>query len=327
MILVITHKRDMHGAHILDLLRQRGEDALELDYETYPHQLEISFCSSDQGENLIFRLPDGTNVNGSDVKSILNRRQGEIKASENFSEVRIADYIVRESRNFLDSLPQTLPCFWLSNPDAVRIASRKPHQLVVARKLGFLTPPTVTTNSPIETEKFVTALRHDVACKTLWTPGITVEREGEEIGITLYTRRLKSSEVIGSISNVKNCPMIFQEYVEKSLELRITVVGKRVFACAIHSQKSTRAMEDWRRYDLANTPHEQYELPTDIKEKCIQLIDEFGLHFGCIDMIVTPSGDYVFLEINPNGQWLWVEHITKMPISEAIVELLANPPA
>lgn len=326
MILVITHKRDMHGAHMLDLLRRRGEVALALDYETYPQQLEISSYSGSHGEQLRFRFSDGTVVVSSDVKSVLNRRQGEIKAPDNFYEPRIADYIVRESRQFLDALPQMLSCFWLSDPDAVRIASRKPCQLMVAKRLGFLTPLTITTNSPAETEKFVTAAQRDIACKALWTPGITLEREGGEVGITLYTRRLKPSDVIGSISSVKNCPMIFQEYIEKAFELRITVVGKQVFACAIHSQESSRAREDWRRYDLANTPHEQYELPADIKEKCVQLVADLGLQFGCIDMIVTPAGDYVFLEINANGQWLWIEHITKMPISEAIIELLVNPP-
>lgn len=326
MILVITHKRDMHGAHILDLLRSRGEAALALDYETYPQQLEISSYSGSHGEKLLFRFPDGTTVDSSDVKSVLNRRQGEIGIPGDLSDPRIADYIVRESRHFLDALPQMLPCFWLSNPDMVRIASRKPYQLMMARRLGFLTPSTITTNSPTETEKFVTATPHDIACKALWTPGITVEREEGEVGITLYTRRLKPSDVVGSISNVKNCPMIFQEYIEKAFELRITVVGKQLFACAIHSQKSERAREDWRRYDLANTPHEQYELPTDLRERCIQLVAALGLHFGCVDMIVTPTGDYIFLEVNPNGQWLWIEHIAKMPISEAIVELLVNPP-
>lgn len=327
MILVITHERDMHGKHILDLLRRRGEDALALDYGTYPQQLEISAYSSSNGEELFFNFPDGKVVNGSEVKSVLNRRQGEVKISSDFSEPKIVDYIVRESRHFLDALPQMLPCFWLSNPDTIRIAGRKPYQLVMAKRLGFLTPSTITTNSPIETERFVMEAKNDIACKSLWTPGITVERDGKEVGITLYTRRLKPFDVVRSISNVKNCPMIFQEYVEKSFELRITVVGKKVFPCAIYSQKSTRAKEDWRRYDLANTPHEQHELPADIKEKCIQFVERLGLHFGCIDMIVTPAGDYIFLEINPNGQWLWVEHITKMPISKAIAELLVNPPA
>ncbi len=326
MILVVIRKHDAHGTHMLELLRKRGEDVIALDYAIYPQQLNISFFSENGRERLLFRFSDKSVVSSTEVKSVLNRRQAEPLAPDDIKDQRIADYIVRESRNFLDALPQMLHCFWLSNPEAVRIASRKPYQLMVARQLGFFTPPTVITNSPEELEQFLREVNSDVACKALWTPGITLESNGKETGIALYTRRLKPEEVLKAISNVKNCPMIFQVYVDKAFELRITVVGKKVFACAIHSQKSERTKEDWRRYDLENTPHEEYNLPGDIQQKCIQLVEHLGLAFGCIDMIITPSREYVFLEINPNGNWLWIEHLTGLPISETIAELLANPP-
>lgn len=326
MILVVTRKSDAHGAHMIELFRRNGEDALALDYEFYPQETEVSFRSTSKGEEVLLQLPEGKKVAGAAVKSVLNRRQAEPRAPDTIGDKRIVDYIVRESKNFLDALPQMLNCFWLSNPDSIRLAGRKPYHLAVARRLGFQTPRTLITNSPCEAEQFTMSLRGDVAAKALWTPGITLEHDGNELGIMLYTQRLERTDVLKGAQSVRNCPMILQEYIEKAFELRITIVGTQVFACAIYSQQSDRTKEDWHRYDLANTPHEAYRLPPEVEVQCVRLVETLQLSFGCIDMIVTPGGEYVFLEINPNGQWLWIEHLTGLPISQAIAELLANPP-
>lgn len=326
MILVITHEQDRHGLYMLDLLCKRGEDAVMLNYATFPCQLQMSFYPDGERTDVLLKLPDGREISGKDVKSVLNRRQAEPKPSADVKDRRIVDYIIGESRHFLDALPQMLRSFWLNHPDAVRTANRKPYQLLVAKQIGFSIPQTLITNSLNEAEEFVRTINGDVAVKSLWAPGITVERGGKEIGIALYTQRFKKSELLSKLGQVRNCPLILQAYVEKKLELRITVVNRQVFACAIYSQQSEKTREDWRHYDLANTPHEQHQLPAEIEEWCVRLTRKLGLLFGCIDMIVTPSGEYVFLEINPNGQWLWIEHLTKMPISQAVADLLINPP-
>jgi D-alanine-D-alanine ligase-like ATP-grasp enzyme len=54
------------------------------------------------------------------------------------------------------------------------------------------------------------------------------------------------------------------------------------------------------------------------------MVQALGLNFGCIDFIVRPDGRMVFLECNPNGQWLWIEMATKMPISESNACQLAS---
>lgn len=123
---------------------------------------------------------------------------------------------------------------------------------------------------------------------------------------------------------VSNCPVIIQSYIQKEFELRVTVVKDKVFACAIYSQSSERTREDWRRYDIPNTPHKIYKLPKQIEQKCVDIVKKLGLEFGCIDMIVTPGGEFIFLEINPNGQWLWIEHLTGLPIGDAISEELTR---
>lgn len=326
MIFVITHEKDAHGQHMVGLLRQLGESVRIIDYSQYPSRLEISFQADNNGDGLSFRFPDGEKIQANSVKSVLNRRQADPVPESGFKDSRIADYIIRELRNFLEALPQITDCVWISDPDAVRKAGRKPYQLRLAKRLGFLIPDTIIGNYPETAKRFMENSEDDIACKTLWTPGIAVKRSDEEIGIQLFTRRLTKKESLDNSSRVHNCPIIFQRYIQKAFELRITVVRDRVFACAIYSQESEMTQEDWRRYDLENTPHEIFQLPEEIERKCIDLVRTLGLFFGCIDMIVTPAGEYVFLEINPNGQWLWIEHLTGLPISQAIADLLVNPP-
>lgn len=326
MILVITHDRDAHGRHMIDLLRARGREVGALDYSKFPTAITCTFEMTDP-PRVELHLADGTRMDARHIESVLNRRQLEPIAPQTLRDPRIREYIVRESRNFLDALPQLIPVFWLNHPDRNRVANRKPYQLLLARELGFSVPPTAITNDPEAAGSFVNNLPGDIAVKTLWTPGISMsDSGGAERHFTLYTAKQSPEQVLAHSAKVKNCPTVFQPYVEKAFELRITVVGCQVFSCAIHSQESEKARHDWRNYDLANTPHKPYDLPERVEGLCCSLVAKLGLSFGCIDMIVTPEGEYIFLEINPNGQWLWIEHLTGLPISEAIAELLAHPP-
>lgn len=104
------------------------------------------------------------------------------------------------------------------------------------------------------------------------------------------------------------CPGLFQPRVAKAHELRITVMGHHVFASRIDSQRVEHARVDWR---AANDQVElqPVELAPEVADRCRALTSALGLVFGCIDAIVTPDGDVVFLELNPMGQFLWIEQV------------------
>jgi hypothetical protein len=138
----------------------------------------------------------------------------------------------------------------------------------------------------------------------------------------MHTQPVTAHDV-GCAASLRFCPVIVQAYVPKRVELRITVVGSEIFACEIHSQVTNRTKHDWRHYDLAHTPHSVHDLPPEVGARCRHLVTAFGLCYGAIDMILTPDGRYVFLEINPTGQFGWIEDLTGFPISAAIVQLLA----
>ena len=114
--------------------------------------------------------------------------------------------------------------------------------------------------------------------------------------------------------------MIFQEYIEAEYDLRITVVGDEIFPAAIYSQQTSYPVDF--RMDMANARICPAELPDQIQTRLRDFMGRLGLQYGAIDMRLRPDGEYVFLEINPAGQWLFVEEVTGQPIAESLARLL-----
>jgi glutathione synthase/RimK-type ligase-like ATP-grasp enzyme len=119
--------------------------------------------------------------------------------------------------------------------------------------------------------------------------------------------------------------MILQEYVPKRLELRVTVVGERVFACQIDSQASRATRHDYRHHDNDRAALSTHALPDEMAARCARMVAEYGLCYGALDLVLTPSGEYVFLELNPMGEWAWIQVETGLPIADAIVDVLTAP--
>ncbi len=102
------------------------------------------------------------------------------------------------------------------------------------------------------------------------------------------------------------------------------IIGKKTLACRIDSQASQITKVDWRHYDFDNVEHKEVDLPSGIKNKLISFMDKIGLCYGAIDMIETDEEDFVFLEVNPAGQWQWLQQYAGLRIPEAVAEMLES---
>jgi glutathione synthase/RimK-type ligase-like ATP-grasp enzyme len=144
--------------------------------------------------------------------------------------------------------------------------------------------------------------------------------EGKEL--VVFTNPVKVED-LADLSGLSLCPATFQELLPKALEIRATVVGRRVMSAAVDSQVSARATHDWRRDGVRMLQDwRPYELPAEVEEKILRLMDYFSLNYGAIDIILTPDGRHVFLELNPCGEFFWLERSPGLPISDAIADLL-----
>lgn len=196
-------------------------------------------------------------------------------------------------------------------------------QLFLAADVGLAIPPTLYTTRLGRARQFSTAHGNSLIYKP-FHPYLNVPEprdDGPVVVERLLTNRIDAADLVEDDDFIPT-PAIFQPYVPKRLELRVVVVGRRLFACAIHSQESERSKDDWRRYDFANTPYRPYDLPVDVAYKIRRLMDRLGLVFGSVDLIVTPEGEHVFLEINPNGQFDFIVRRTGLPIYEHLAALL-----
>ncbi len=117
---------------------------------------------------------------------------------------------------------------------------------------------------------------------------------------------------------------MLQPYIEKQFEVRVTCVGTKLFACRIDSQASDQTRVDWRHYGSHHVNHVPWSLPPGLADRIIRFMSYCRLAYGAIDLIVSPTGQIVFLEVNPSGQYLWLEHLTGLPITGAIADWLGG---
>lgn len=321
MIIILSQPQDVHAVGVHERLTQRGLEHLWFDFADFPSRSTVSFKSSVNGRSSFGFRTQARDIDLDCVSAVWLRRPSPPVPHAQTTDPDSRAYAEEECANLFDSLWEELPCRWIpATWPVIRRASRPPLQFKLASALGLELPPTLITNDPEEFLEFYAKHEGNIVSK-LPSPAMT--RTLKHLQLARYTQQVTRRDLVHADS-IRYSPVTFQAYVPKRVELRITVVGEQVFAAEIHSQKANRTRIDWRRYDLGHTPHYPHTLPDAVRRGCVELVRQLGLCYGAIDMVLTPDGRYVFLEINPNGQFLWIEQLTGMPISDAICDLLAS---
>lgn len=304
MILIITHKTDFTVDFVIDKLNKRNisyrrfncEDVLEYDCSIrFGNTFDYSILGNNNYDSVWFRrtkLPDTINLQKEEQVYVLSEIDSLFK-------------------NIFSSINTSK---WLSHPRFVYEAENKILQLKVAQKIGFKIPKTIITNSKNELKHFISECNNDVIIKPISQAKIQYN-EGAKF---IFTNKLEE-QVLANIDSYDLTPCIYQQNIKKDYELRVTVVNGAVFSAVVFSQKDKETINDWRKKNLKFYP---IEIPKKLQEMCNSLLDQLNLKFGAIDLIKTPEDEYIFLEINPNGQWAWIEAQTGLKISEAIMEYL-----
>lgn len=205
---------------------------------------------------------------------------------------------------------------WVNNPARVAFAEYKPVQLRTAADCGLQVPRTLVTNDHSAAREFAAAIGGKIVCKTLSS---LVLSEGGQPRITYTT--LIDPATVDPLSLAATAHLL-QEWVPKRYDARVTMVGHRPFAVAIHADNDA-ARIDWRA-DYNALTYAPLNPPEHIITGMIRYLHAFGLEFGAFDFTVTPRGDWVFLECNPSGQWLWLQEHAGLPIAAAMAELLTK---
>lgn len=314
-VLIITNDHDSHADAVIRELHRRNVPVFRFHPVDFPQASSVSLEIHDgriEGEikNAYHR------VALSDICAAWYRRWRNIYTGPiNATSEKLVDYVQAQSAATLAALCEGLRTLWVSHPHLLRRAEVKALQLAEASKAGLKTPKTLISNDPAQVAAFVEALgERECALKPLYGLGVTDERG--------YHLPLTTTLPPGhSLESAALAPTIYQPYVDKAAELRCVVIGEKIFAAKINSQANENTRKDWRGGDY---DFETFSLPEHVEVSIHRLMDSFGINFASMDMILTPEGEFVFLELNPNGQWLWLERKLGFPLAASMAELLST---
>jgi hypothetical protein len=340
LILIVTATTfDTHVDPVAELLSGMGQRVVRVHTDMFPLRAGITMTPGSGTCPGFLDLPAGR-VEADQVRSVWWHCPTPYSFPPDLPRQQV-EFARLELGTAMNAFWNILDCYWVSHPAAIRAASHKAEQLQRATALGMEIPRTLISTDPERVREFYDSCHGSMVYKVLSDPSLGWSRRIEELltkvdgsdypvldpavaAIRATPTTLITEEQLHRLDGVRLAPCQFQEYVPKKFELRVTIIGDDLFAAEIHSQEDERTALDWRRYDVS-IPYKKGRLPDDVASKCYRLTKDYGLNFGAIDLIVTPDDRHVFLEINPAGQWLWIQELVpELMMKEALASCLIS---
>lgn len=313
-VILIINTNDVTIDYVVKELKNRNIMYYRLNTDNIPNNINIDF----DFENENFKILDlykKIELNLHDFNSVYYRRPV-INSLNYLEEVSYNEkiYLQRELFAIFEGIYKILEDkFWLNNVYRIREAENKIYQLILAKNIGFNTPETVISNNFSTIEKIVEKYQYNNIIKSIKNGYIDDNK-------VIFTSLIDGNVIKNQISMFPN---FIQNNIEKFCYIRCTIIGNDIFSAEILSQNETGSKIDWRRSKNI-LEHKKHKLPIDIELKCLELTKKLKLNYSAIDLVLDKNGKYIFLEINPNGQWAWIENMLKYPISKKIVDILIN---
>lgn len=316
MILCITHSGDFYTIDIVQQqLRSAGYAVFRFNTDEFAENYRLNYTLQ-QDVNDYCLLCNGQKILASQIQAVWYRKLWKFKIppglDPNYHDIFLKEYHTC-LHIFFNSL-QHIP--WINKMQSDHaVCNDKLHQLAMAQAAGLKVPATIFTNDKAVIQEFFEQCRGDMVVKLHGALSKSME------GNTPFfpTTRL-SKEDLEHLDSLAYCPMIFQEFIPKAYELRIAWVDGEFFAGQIAVDADLYT--DWRMARSQTSPWKPYTLPAAIQHQVNRLMVSLDLSFGVLDMIRHRDGDYIFLEVNPQGEWGMLQKDLHYPIGETIANKL-----
>ncbi|MGQ0778926.1 MAG: ATP-grasp ribosomal peptide maturase [Pseudonocardiales bacterium] len=313
-VLVIASELDRTVDGVVAALAHRGVPVFRADCSWFPQRLTLDAELRD-GRWQGYLATVDRRVELAQVRSIWYRNPAPFVFPAGMSQAEL-QHAEREARIGLGGVLMSLPAAHVNHPHRVAAAT-KPWQLTKAAGCGLSVPPTRITNTTRAAREFVAVADGEVVCKLF--ANRVIEDGGSKVG---HTRLLTAAD-LADLRGFDTTAHQLQRFVDKHYDLRVVMVGERLFPVAIHPT-SAAARVDFRS-DYRALRHEIVDVPAIVENGIRVLLAELGLVFGCLDFVVDQSGEHHYLEVNPTGQFGWLEGTVGVPVTAALAELLARP--
>ncbi len=322
-VFIATRVMDEHAISVDIALSKKGHEAYRWHGADFP-SLQMLSCSIEND------VPLRTSIVGPDIQvfefdfsTIWYRRPARPVVPTIWLHADDVPAASKESELFWLSFPHLFSgnATWVNHWESRSRINNKIVQLREAKRLGFRIPKSLFGNNPDEIKQFIRSAPDGAIYKTFfpmrWIDGTSIAK------ITTTPVDLNS---LPSDKTLRSVPGIFQERIRKQFEIRATFMGDTSFIMRIDSQNDPLGIEDFRRIPTNDLLAKPYQLPSEIVKKCQKLMRHFDILFCSFDFIVDVDGNHVFLEVNEQGQFLWLEQLCpELPMLDAFTDFLVNP--
>lgn len=305
-MLVVTSLYDPTADVVIRELHGRDVPAVRFDSGDFPASLSVAAEITERGLQGRISTPSRT-ADLAQVRSLYYRRPSGFAFP--YLPAQDARFAVTQARYGLGGVLASLPsCLYVNHPHRIGDAEFKPSGLAAATAAGFDVPPTLITSCPDAARAFIKR-QAPVIYKPLHDPVYLVDGVSSVIKVA----EVAPDDIDDCVAGTAH---LFQALVDKTADVRVTVIGRRVFCVRIDSD-----LLDWRT-DYSKLRYTAVQAPPGIESALHRYLAHFGLVFGAFDFAIDREGRWWFLECNPSGQWYWLESETGLPMCATLADLL-----
>lgn len=312
-VLILANERDPSADAMVLALAERAVEVHRIDTAWFPTRLSMS-ARLRGGHWTGYLRTEHRLIDFEDITAAWYRSPRAYQFPDGLSDVERSHANV-EAKYGLGGVLASLPVLWVNHPARLADAAYKPLQLAVAARCGLAVPDTMITNDPTQVRRFVA--EGNTVTKMLGA--ISIVESGQRK--FAHTRIVDDAD-LSDLRGIEHTTHQFQRWADKQHEARMIVIGDRINAFAIHAG-SAAGYVDWRT-DYDTNTYEVVDPPVDVADGVHALMNKLGLAYGAIDFVIGPSGEWTFLEINPGGQYGWLEDHAGVDLTGQLADLLAK---
>jgi len=319
-VLCLTHSQDYYVTDLMSAsLAKLNLQMIRMDTDTFPLNIEISAQQNIDGVSGSIRIAEEAHKL-SEFSAVWFRKNLHSNLTSAL-DGKTLKQATKESTAAKNAVLYALESiFWFDSPFDIQRAENKQLQLILAKQCGLTIPNSLLSNSPAAVKEFYFQENGSIISKML-TPLTNFMKSSTSF---VYTSKVEEKH-LDNLDGLKYCPMQFQQEIQKEYELRVIYVDGNFFTGKIATSAITDENKpDWRRATQEDFFWQAYQLPEDICQKINKLMSKLSLNFGALDIIRATNGDYVFLEVNPCGEWGMLQKILDYPITDHIAQCIKN---
>lgn len=306
-ILAVSESDDQHVSIIESACRKRSISFERFDTDTVTEVPDATWRLFSDNES---RLGDNS-WHIEEVSALWYRRRFQVPVPRN----HVESFCFQETEGLIESLlHQYTNCRWVSRPEYIATARPKLNQLVMAKRYGLQIPRTLITKDPSALKAFVGECANGVVAKPIQTQVL----HSEKSSLVLGTRTLKASNFVAA---TKYTPCFAQERLDIKHEIRVVMFGAIPYAFRLTRRSQA---DDLKQLTLNEIRHEVCSIDAKTTASLVALMKHFRLEFAAVDFAVTSDDNIVFFELNPNGQWLWLEYMTGFDLTNPFIDFLCH---